>query len=101
MRYELITCIIERDKADRVVDAALEAGAQAATTFYARGRGVRERIGLFGRFIQPEKEVIFIVTRTEQTDAVFNAAVKAGQLDEPGKGFAFVQPVERAVGFIQ
>lgn len=43
---KLITCIVQRGKADKAVDAALKAGAEGATTFYARGTGVRQRLFL-------------------------------------------------------
>jgi nitrogen regulatory protein PII len=100
MKYHLITCIVERGKLSKVIDAAIKAGAQAATFFYARGRGVRERLGKLGAFIHPEKEVAFIVTKEEQTEVVFNTIVSVAELHTPGKGFAYVQPVEKAVGFL-
>lgn len=98
---ELIVCIVQRGEADKVVKAALEKGAQGATIFYARGTGVRERLGILGAFIQPEKEVIIIVTHTGQTEEIFNAMVLAGRLDSPGRGFVFVQKVEKAIGFLE
>ncbi|MBN1621733.1 MAG: P-II family nitrogen regulator [Endomicrobiales bacterium] len=100
MGYHLITCIVERGKADKVVDSALKAGAQAATYFYAQGKGVREKIGFMGKFIMPEKEVVFIVTNDQQNKQVFDEIVKTANLETPGKGFAYIQPVEQAVGFI-
>ena len=57
-QYHLITCIVERGQADAVVTAALTAGAQAATFFYGRGRGLKEKLGVWGAFIIPEKEII-------------------------------------------
>ena len=100
LQYHLITCIVERNRADIVVDAAIAAGAQAATMFYARGRGLREKLGILGKLIQAEKEVILIVTKEEDRKKIFDAVVSAADLDKPGKGFAYVQPVEDAVGFL-
>ena|SRR3989344_608904 len=99
-QFHLITCIVERSKADKVVDAAIAAGAQAATMFYARGRGVREKLGIWGILIQAEKEVILVVTKEEERKNIFDAIVDAAELKVPGKGFAYVQPVEDAVGFL-
>lgn len=96
----LITCIIQRGEADRVVTAAIEAGAEGATIYYGRGTGVRQKLGFAGRFIKPEKEIVLIVTRVEETDAVFNAVVKAARLGEKGQGFAFLHKLDRAVGFL-
>jgi len=43
---KLITCIVQRGKADKAVDAALKAGAEGATMYYARGTGVKQRLGM-------------------------------------------------------
>lgn len=98
--YKMITCIVQRGKADAVVDASLEAGATGATIYYGRGRGIRENIGFMGRLIKPEKEVIIIVTRPEETDAVFKAVVKKARLTKKGMGFAFLHKIDRAIGFV-
>jgi nitrogen regulatory protein P-II 1 len=98
---ESITCIVQRGKSSRVVKAAMEAGAQGATVFYARGTGIREKLGPLGAFILPEKEVIIIVTPAEKTRAIFDQVVDAGRLDEPGQGFAYIQKIERAIGFLE
>jgi nitrogen regulatory protein PII len=100
MDYHLLTCIVERGRAERIADEAIRAGAQGATIFPARGKGVRERLGPAGGLIDPEKEVILIVTRKEETQRVFDIVVKAAHLGEPGRGFAYLQPVQQAVGFL-
>ncbi|OGS43296.1 MAG: transcriptional regulator [Elusimicrobia bacterium RIFOXYD2_FULL_34_15] len=97
----LITCIVQRGKADKVVKEAIDAGAEGATIFYARGTGIRQKLGFWGKIITPEKEVILIVTKEKETNAVFDAIVKSGKLDKPGQGFAFVHAIDRAVGFLE
>ena len=47
-----------------------------------------------------EKEIILIITKREQTDAVFDAVVNAAKLDKKGQGFAFLHTLDRAVGFL-
>lgn len=100
-KLDLITCIVQRGKADRVVKAAMKAGAQGATVFFARGTGIREKLGLLGIAIQPEKEVIMIVIESELTEKVFEAIVEAGKLRIPGHGFAFINEIKKAVGLIE
>jgi len=95
---KLITAIVQRGKADAPVQAALKAGAQGATVVFGRGQGIRERLGLLGLAVQPEKEVISIVVGEGLLDRVLNAMVKAGKLDQPGVGFVYVTAVERTVG---
>lgn len=101
MEYHLVTCIVERGSAERIADEAIRAGAQGATIYQAQGKGVRERLASLGRLIDPEKEVILIVTKQEQTQSVFDTVVTAARLHEPGKGFAYVQAVQQAVGFLE
>ena len=98
---KLIAAVVQRGKAaDAPVQAALKAGAPAATVFFGPGQGIRERLGLLGLAVQPEKEVILIVIDERLLDRVREAMVKAGHLDQPGVGFAFVTAVERAVGLL-
>jgi nitrogen regulatory protein P-II 1 len=96
----LITCIVQRGMGDTIVQAAQEAGAQGATVFYAKGSGVRERLGILGVAVEVEKEVVNIVVSSEQLDTVFNNIYLAGQLDTPGMGFMYVTPLEKAATYI-
>lgn len=96
----LITCIVQRGLADDIVKAAEEAGAQGATIYYARGSGVRERLGILGLAVEVEKEVINIVVGSDQVDRVFEKMYLAGQLDTPGKGIMYITPLEKAATYI-
>lgn len=96
----LITCIVQKGLADPMVDAAREAGAQGATVHYARGSGVRERLGVLGIAVEVEKEVINIVVAQDQVDRVFERMYLAGRLDTPGMGFIYVTPLEKAATYI-
>jgi nitrogen regulatory protein P-II 1 len=96
---KLITCIVQRGRADKVVEAAMAAGAEGATISYGRGTGIRQQLGLRGYLIKPEKEIILIVTKTEQTEVVMEAVVGAAGLRERGQGFAFLHEIETAIGF--
>ena len=96
----LITCIVQRGVADKMVRAAREAGAQGATVFYARGSGVRERLGILGVAVDVEKEVINIVVSSDQVDRIFERLFLAGDLGTPGMGFMYISPLEKAATYI-
>ena len=96
----LITCIAQRGAADAIVKAAQEAGAQGATIHYARGLGVRERLGVLGVAVNVEKEVISIVVSTEQVDRVFRRMYLAGDLDTPGMGIIYITRLDKAATYI-
>lgn len=96
----LITCIVQRGKADAMVEAAKAAGAQGATVHFGRGSGVRERLGILGIAIDVEKEIINIVVSSEQVDRIFESMYLAGNLDTPGVGIMYVTPLEKAATYI-
>lgn len=96
----LITCVVQRGLADEVIKAAQEAGAQGATTYFARGSGVRERLGILGVAVEVEKEMINIVVANDQVDRVFEKMFLAGQLDTPAMGFIYITPLEKAATYI-
>jgi len=94
----LITCIVLKGNGDGVIAEAMKAGAQGATYFTGTGTGVRQAFKLT---IIPEKEIILIVTRDEQTKTVLDAVIEGGKLREPGQGFVYVTKIESAFGFIE
>jgi nitrogen regulatory protein P-II 1 len=96
----LVTCIVQRGVADAIVRAAREAGAQGATVCYARGTGVRERLGILGVAVEVEKEIINIVVSTDQADRIFEKMYLAGNLDIPGMGFMYITTLEKAATYI-
>jgi len=100
-RLDLITCVVQRGRADKVWKAAQDAGAGGATVYFGRGMGIRERTGLLGIAISSEKEILQIVISKSLTEKIFEAVVKAGGLNHPGMGFAFIQEVHHAVGLFE
>jgi nitrogen regulatory protein PII len=96
----LITCVVQRDAAEKIIQAARDAGAQGATVHFARGMGVRERLGILGVAVEVEKEVINIVVSSEQVERIFEKMYLAGNLDTPGMGIMYITPVEKAATFI-
>lgn len=96
----LITCIIQRGLADDIIQRAMEAGAQGATTYYGRGCGMRERLGILGLAIEVSKEIITIIVSNDQRDRILEAMYVAGKLDTPGMGVIYITPLEKVATFI-
>lgn len=96
----LVTVIVQRKHVQKVVNACTSAGAPGATFFYGQGTGVRERLGFLGAFIDAEKAVIQVVADADTAKRVLDAAVQAADLRSLGNGFAYVQDVIEAVGFV-
>ncbi len=96
----LITCIVQRGVADDIVQAARDAGAQGETVNFARGTGVRERLGILSVAVEVEKEVINILVSSEQVERIFEKIYIAGNLDTPGMGIVYITPLEKAATYI-
>ena len=96
----LISCIVQRGAAEKMVAAAQEAGAQGATISYARGSGVRERLGILGLAVEAEKELITIIVAEDQADRVFEKLYFAGELNIPGRGIISLTKLEKVGTFI-
>ena len=96
----LIRCVVQRGLADKVVQAAQEAGAQGATINYAQGSGVRERLGIMGLAVEVDKEVVSIVVANDQADRIFEAIYLAGQLDTPGMGIMTMTALDKVATYV-
>lgn len=96
----LITCIVQKGAGDALIEASRDAGAQGATVYYARGSGVRERLGVLGLTVEAEKEVINIVVSTDQVDRIVETLYLRGHLDTPGMGFIYVTPLDKAATYV-
>lgn len=96
--YQLIYTIVDRGKAEDVVDAANKAGSNGATIINARGSGVNETEKIFGMEVEPEKEAIMIVSQSHMTRDIVNSIKKDLDIDKPGNGIIFIQHISETYG---
>lgn len=99
--YQSITIIVDKGKGEAVVEAATQAGSRGATIINARGAGIHETSRLFAMDIEPEKEIVLIISPREQTDAIVNSIRENFHIDKPGSGIVLVQNVTRAYGLFE
>ena len=96
--YHAITVIVEKGNAEYVIDAATEAGSKGGTIINARGSGIHETSKLFSMEIEPEKEIVMILSEKESTEAIVASINKKLKIDEPGNGIIFIQDVNKTYG---
>lgn len=97
-QYDLIIAIVNNGFADDVMDAARPVGAQGGTVVHARGAGIKEAEKFFGITIQPEKEMVFILARTDQKKAIMEAICREAGITTEGHGIVFSLPAEEVMG---
>lgn len=92
-----IYCIAQSQSADGIARAAVRAGAHGPSVYFCEGRGLRDRLGWLRITQNPEKEFIQAIVDEFDAEPVFEAMVRAGRLDEPGRGFIYQVPVAQGV----
>lgn len=93
-----LVAVVERGRADKIVEAAKKAGAAGATIFYGRGTGESEVKKFLTIKVEASKEIIIILTEIEKYKRIKQAMVEKGKLLEPGTGIIFTLKVEDLIG---
>ena len=96
--YDLIVTIVNKGKAEKIVEFTKKAGAEGGTILMGRGTGIHEKAKMFGITIEPEKEIVLTLIPKAKTQTVLETILNKGQLCKPGKGIAFVVPVDKIAG---
>lgn len=98
MDFVAVFVVVERGKAEQIVDEAKKVGAFGATIFYGRGTGEKESKKFFNLQVESSKEIIFILTPKQDKQPIIDALVRAGKLDDPGTGILFTVPIGDLIG---
>lgn len=98
IEFDLIVTIVRMGFSEKIIEASRQAGAEGGTIIVGRGTGVHERKKLLGIPVEPEKEIIFSVVPRNRTQHILEAIVRAGELDKPGAGIAFVLELKQVAG---
>lgn len=96
--HELIVVIAEQGYTNLIMDAARGAGAYGGTVIHAKGTGKEAAEKFMGVSLALEKEIIYIVTKTEQKNAIMSAIMKEAGLDSKAKAITFSLPVTDTAG---
>ena len=96
--HDLLIVIANRGYIDLVMDAARAAGAYGGTVLQAKGTGMEHAEKFMGVSLAAEKEMIFIVTKTEQKNSIMKAVMEQAGPDSEAKAIVFSLPVTDTAG---
>lgn len=96
--HELIVVIAEQGYTELIMNAARSAGAYGGTVIHAKGTGKEAAEKFMGVSLAAEKEILYIVTKTEQKNSIMQAIMKDAGLDSKAKSIAFSLPVTDTAG---
>lgn len=94
----MIVTIVRKGWGNTVLEATVKAGATGGTILLGRGVGVNETESIFGIPIEPEKEIVLTLTYDDQNETILQEIIRVAELNQPGRGLAFVVPIEKVVG---
>ena len=96
--HQLLIAVANQGYNQAVMDAARLAGAAGGTVIHAKGTGMERAERFFGFSLASEKDVIFIVSRTEGKNAIMKSIMEqAGPATKAG-AIVFSLPVTDTAG---
>lgn len=97
-KYELLVVIANQGYTEMIMDAAREANASGGTVIHAKGTGAEKAEKFLGVSIAAEKEMIFMVTRKENKNAIMKAIMEKAGIESKARSIVFSLPVTETAG---
>lgn len=97
--HNCIMVVVNRGYADRVVDVARQSGAAGATIIHGRGTGEYGKllIPIINFELQPEKEIIMLITGIHVSEQVADDLMNDTKLHQDGEVVVFISPTEAII----
>ncbi len=96
--FELLVAIANSGYIETVMDAARSADAPGGTVIHAKGTGAEHASRFLGISLAEEKEMIFIVVRSEQKNNIMRAIMEKAGVGTPARTVLFSLPVTATAG---
>lgn len=96
--HELLIAIANAGHTDLVMDAARTANAGGGTVLHAKGTGMAGAEQFLGVSLAAEKELVLIVVRKEQKNAIMEAIMREAGLNTRARAIVFSLPVTETAG---
>lgn len=97
--YELIIVVAREGQTDLVMNAARAAGARGGTVLHGKGTGAKSDPKFHNISIAEEKEVILIVSKSEEKSEIMRSILKKAGPDTPAGAIVFSLPATEVAGF--
>lgn len=97
-KHELIVIISNQGYTDLTIAAAHEGGAGGGTVIHAKGTGMERAERFMGFSLGSEKEMTFIVARSEDKNSIMKAVMEKAGADSEARSIVFSLPVTSAAG---
>ena len=97
-KHELLITIANAGYMESIMDAARSANAAGGTVIHAKGTGAKHARQFLGISVAEEKEIILIVVKSSQKNAIMKAIMDQAGIGTPAAGISFSLPVTSIAG---
>lgn len=97
-KFDMIIAVANQGYIELIMEAARSAKAGGGTVLHAKGTGMEGMGKFFGVTLAAEKEMIFIVARSDQKNEIMRAIMEKAGMNSKAKTFLFSVPVDSTVG---
>ena len=88
-KYELLVVIANQGYTELIMDAARKVHAAGGTVIHAKGTGSQQAEKFLGVILVPEKEMVFIVSRTEKKNEIMRSVMEHAGMNTKAKSIVF------------
>ena len=96
--YKCVFAVVNNGFAEEAMDAARDAGATGGTVLHGRGTISKEAESVFNITIQPDKEIVMILAKSDQIDGILKSLYNAIGTATKAQGIVFALPVDESIG---
>ena len=96
--YKCILAIVNNGFSEVAMEAAKACGAKGGTVLSGRGTMSKDAEKFFNISIQPEKEIVMILAKSDLIDGILKGLYNAVGTATSAQGIAFALPVDEVVG---
>lgn len=97
-KYELLIIIANQGYTELIMDAARKCNAGGGTVIHAKGTGMQGAEKFLGVTLAAEKEIVYIVIRKEDKNAIMRAIMDEAGMNSKAKSIVFSLPVTGTAG---
>ena len=97
-KYELLVVIANQGHTELIMDAAREQQAGGGTVLHAKGTGMEKAEKFLGFSLVNEKEMVFIVVKSETRSRIMRAIMDKAGLNTKAQSIVFSLPVTGTAG---
>lgn len=98
LNYQSLIAIMDQGESNKAIEAVNKSGQHSGTLLKGRGSGLHEKQKILSVALEPEKDILLLVTPEEKAEEIVGHIDDAIKIREPGNGVLVGMRVNRVHG---